>query len=81
VEEHGPVRFLSPAPEWYTAAAARLLKERAEAEWWIFAAGSLIWNPSFDLTERRPAVAQGWRHTFCIGPMMRFRAVHRHRGC
>lgn len=73
VDEQGPVRFPSPAPEWYAAAAARLLEDRPEAELWIFAAGSLIWNPRFEVAERRPAVAQGWRRAFCIGPMMRFR--------
>lgn len=27
---------------------------------WIFAYGSLIWNPEFDYTEKRPARVHGW---------------------
>jgi cation transport protein ChaC len=27
---------------------------------WIFGYGSLIWNPEFEFTERRPAMVRGW---------------------
>src|SRR5690606_23043046 len=34
---------------------------------WLFAYGSLIWNPCFEWVERRPALAHGWRRSFCLG--------------
>ncbi len=32
----------------------------------IFAYGSLIWNPGFDVGRVRPAVAHGWHRSFCL---------------
>lgn len=40
---------------------------------WVFAYGSLIWNPDFDFVESRIARAQGWRRIFCLGWDYRFR--------
>ena len=40
---------------------------------WVFAYGSLIWNPGFAPAERRPAVLHGYARSFCM------RSVH-HRG-
>lgn len=34
---------------------------------WIFAYGSLIWNPEFDFAEERLGLVRGWRRSFCIG--------------
>ncbi len=33
---------------------------------WLFAYGSLIWNPTIHFTERRVATVQGWRRAFCL---------------
>ncbi|NLC36291.1 MAG: gamma-glutamylcyclotransferase [Alcaligenaceae bacterium] len=33
---------------------------------WVFAYGSLIWNPVFHFVESCPAVLDGWRRSFCI---------------
>lgn len=33
---------------------------------WVFAYGSLIWNPLLDFAERRPATLQGWHRSFCL---------------
>lgn len=33
---------------------------------WIFAYGSLIWNPSLKVAERRIARLQGWHRSFCL---------------
>lgn len=33
---------------------------------WIFAYGSLIWNPGFAVAETRLARATGWRRRFCM---------------
>ncbi len=40
---------------------------------WVFAYGSLIWNPDFDHVEQRIAQAHGWRRIFCLGWDYRFR--------
>jgi glutathione-specific gamma-glutamylcyclotransferase len=33
---------------------------------WLFAYGSLIWNPVFRFEECRRATLQGWRRSFCL---------------
>ena len=33
---------------------------------WVFAYGSLIWNPEFEAVEQRRAVAAGWHRSFCL---------------
>lgn len=33
---------------------------------WVFAYGSLIWNPTFRFVERRVAVLRGWHRRFCL---------------
>lgn len=33
---------------------------------WLFAYGSLMWNPAFDYAERRLGVLRGWERSFCI---------------
>ena len=35
------------------------------SELWVFAYGSLIWNPAFEFVEKR--FAKGWRRSFCLG--------------
>ncbi|HEX2151311.1 MAG TPA: gamma-glutamylcyclotransferase [Stellaceae bacterium] len=33
---------------------------------WIFAYGSLMWNPDFDFAESRPAFLYGYHRSFCL---------------
>jgi cation transport protein ChaC len=33
---------------------------------WVFAYGSLLWNPACDVAEVRGAVVQGWHRSFCF---------------
>jgi cation transport protein ChaC len=40
---------------------------------WVFAFGSLMWNPDFAFAERRPARAVGWHRSFCLGQDTRYR--------
>ena len=40
---------------------------------WIFAYGSLMWRPGFDVSESAPAVVDGYHRALCI-------ESHRHRG-
>lgn len=74
VDERGPVRVSDPEPAYYEDTATDILSklERPD-ELWVFAAGSLIWNPRFDVIERRTAHVEGWRRSFCIGPDRRMR--------
>jgi len=34
---------------------------------WLFAYGSLLWNPTIHVGERRVAEVQGWHRAFCLG--------------
>ncbi len=36
-------------------------------EVWLFAYGSLIWNPACDFAERQVGLARGWHRSFCLG--------------
>jgi len=41
---------------------------------WVFAYGSLLWNPAFEVSEQVPAVLPGWHRSFCI-QLTRFRGT------
>jgi cation transport protein ChaC len=41
---------------------------------WVFAYGSLLWNPAFDVAEQKAAVLHGWHRAFCIR-LTRFRGT------
>jgi len=36
------------------------------AGWWVFAYGSLLWNPLFPVSEMRPATLKGLHRRFCL---------------
>jgi glutathione-specific gamma-glutamylcyclotransferase len=57
----------------FEAITKALIAGAPPGDFWIFAYGSLIWNPAFDHVERRLAEARGWRRTFCLGWDYRFR--------
>ena len=42
------------------------LQQQTHNELWIFAYGSLIWNPLFDYLDRRLAIVEGWQRQFCL---------------
>ena len=46
---------------------------------WVFAYGSLLWNPAFEAAEQLPAVLPGWHRAFCIR-LTRFRGTPEHPG-
>jgi cation transport protein ChaC len=48
------------------AVAERLFAECGEEPLWVFAYGSLIWNPTFVHVEDRRATAIGWHRSFCM---------------
>ena len=57
----------------YAAVVDGLLAAAPQGDFWVFAYGSLIWNPDYDFDERRVALARGWRRAFCLGWDHRFR--------
>jgi cation transport protein ChaC len=36
------------------------------AGWWVFAYGSLLWNPIFPIAESRTVLLRGYRRRFCL---------------
>jgi glutathione-specific gamma-glutamylcyclotransferase len=57
----------------YDAVVQSLIAGAPAGGFWVFAYGSLIWNPAFDFVQRRLAIARGWRRAFCLGWDYRFR--------
>jgi cation transport protein ChaC len=63
-----PRRALSD--EALAASLARTLAERPKrAGWWVFAYGSLLWNPLFPFDDARPGTVRGVHRSFCIWSM------------
>lgn len=74
-EEQGTRLKKRPALGYFKNTAAQLIESlRPQTDIWIFAAGSLIWNPRMDVGEQRIAHIQGWRRSFCLRDV-------RARGC
>lgn len=42
------------------------MESRPAGDLWIFAYGSLIWNPALRISERRVAEIHGWHRSFCL---------------
>src|SRR5947207_11187194 len=51
---------VDPMPSWVAA-----LRECREPVW-IFAYGSLMWNPEMPFAERRSALLRGYHRSFCL---------------
>jgi cation transport protein ChaC len=49
--------------------AATLAQKPAGSGWWVFAYGSLLWNPLFPFAEARPATLHGLHRHFCLWSM------------
>src|SRR5574340_1049516 len=45
---------------------ATLSAKPKDAGWWVFAYGSLLWNPLFPFVEARPALMHGLHRRFCV---------------
>ena len=51
----------------YRAMASQLAASAPPGPFWLFAYGSLIWNPELDgILEQQVAVARGWHRSFCL---------------
>ena len=55
------------SPEEHRASLARLFEERPEpGDVWLFAYGSLMWNPLIHFVEKRVGVVRGYHRYFCL---------------
>ena len=45
---------------------ATLAAQPVPGDVWLFAYGSLIWNPAFHYAERQPVLIRGWHRQFCL---------------
>lgn len=59
------LRILSDE-ELLTSISSTLQQQQNTSELWIFAYGSLIWNPLFEYIERRVVTVEGWHRQFCL---------------
>ncbi len=50
----------------FSAMADAVLAQHDPEDFWVFAYGSLIWNPEFEAVEQRRATAAGWHRSFCL---------------
>jgi glutathione-specific gamma-glutamylcyclotransferase len=62
------------------AVAGIIAQRSATDDVWVFAYGSLIWNPPFESVDRRIGVVRGWHRSFCLGWIRRFRGSAEHPG-
>ena len=58
-------RYVSPYPVDPMPAVIAALRQGPEPVW-IFAYGSLMWNPEMPFAERRPALLRGYHRSFCL---------------
>jgi cation transport protein ChaC len=76
-----PLPTAPPSAADYANAVSEILAAGPSAkDVWLFAYGSLIWNPACDFVESRLAVAHGWRRSFCLGWDRWFRGSDHHPG-
>jgi glutathione-specific gamma-glutamylcyclotransferase len=50
----------------YELAIQETLAQAPAGDVWLFAYGSLLWNPACEFVESRRAVVQGWHRAFCF---------------
>lgn len=65
--------FVAATDADYERVVEEIMAGAPDGGFWVFAYGSLIWNPEFDFVERRTAVARGWHRRFCLGWDYRYR--------
>ncbi|WP_417307629.1 gamma-glutamylcyclotransferase [Devosia sp.] len=69
IGDPGPANYAGTRPATdadYDAAVDHLMAGAPDGEFWIFAYGSLIWNPATEFDDQRIAVARGWHRNFCL---------------
>jgi cation transport protein ChaC len=68
-EHHRNVR-ITPVEERMAIKRALLAELPAGHDPWVFAYGSLIWNPAFEYEERRLGTVHGYHREFCFWTMV-----------
>lgn len=58
--------FFLSSPEREASLNEALLDHRPGDEAWVFAYGSLMWNPALEYAEVQPCKVDGWRRSFCF---------------
>lgn len=48
----------------------QFMKRRPKGDLWIFAYGSLIWNPAMKITDHRIVVVRGWHRSYCLSSII-----------
>lgn len=66
-EDAPAVHFTSD--EERAASLAAFMAHRPFGDVWVFAYGSLIWNPSLKVAERKIVRIEGWHRKFCLSMM------------
>lgn len=67
VEEEGPEPNRTPiSPKQLDELVNRIEDEAGDQEIWVFAYGSLMWNPGFGIAGSEDAVAYGWHRAFSL---------------
>jgi len=64
----GPGRALDDV-QLSNSLTATLAAKPKGAGWWVFAYGSLLWNPLFPFAEARPGMLRGLHRRFCLYSM------------
>lgn len=65
VRDDGPEPGWTPLSETELDALVAAIEREADSDpIWVFAYGSLIWNPEFKPAGRRRATAHGWHRSF-----------------
>src|SRR4028118_1856156 len=64
VQSNPTVSFLSEAE--LQASLSNTLQQQPDSDVWLFAYGSLIWNPVFTFVERRMGMIYGFHRRFCL---------------
>lgn len=65
VQSNPTVSFLSEA-ELQASLSNTLQQQQPDSDVWLFAYGSLIWNPVFKFVERRMGMIYGFHRRFCL---------------
>lgn len=64
VQSNPTVSFLSETE--LQASLSNTLQQQLDSDVWLFAYGSLIWNPVFTFVERRMGMIYGFHRRFCL---------------
>ncbi|MDH3714606.1 MAG: gamma-glutamylcyclotransferase [Gammaproteobacteria bacterium] len=63
---HGLLRLTTPAERLRSRAEILAARACPDTDVWVFAYGSLMWNPTIHYTEQRAAKVYGYHRRFCL---------------